>query len=269
MGTMANPETMIKVAQAAEAAGYESVWTGEHIVLPEPQQAPSPLPPEVPILDTAVALSVMASVTSRIKLGSGIIILPQRQPAVLAKSLASIDQVSKGRLIFGFGVGYLEPEMVACGAQMGERGRRCDEYLAAMRALWQQDAVSIDTKYVSFSSVTANPKPVNGTIDVVVGGHSKAAFRRAVQSANGWFGFARDLEATKSDIAGLAQAAELYERPSELGPLEISITPSHRLGPGDRQVFGELGVDRLILQPGHHKPIDDILTYVETYQPLN
>ena len=269
MGTMANPAAMVRVAQEAEAAGYESLWTGEHIVLPEPQAAPSPLPPDVPILDTAVALSWMASATTRVRLGSGIVILPQRQPAVLAKSLVAVDQVSNGRLIFGFGVGYLEPEMTACGTPMADRGQRSDEYLAAMRALWHHDAVSIDGKYVCLKSVTANPKPVNETIPVVVGGHSKAAFRRAIQSAHGWFGFARDLQATKADIEGLRQAANQYDRPSDLGPLEISITPRRRLSPSEPEAFAELGVDRLILQPGHHKSVDDILTYVETYRPVD
>ena len=131
-----NPATMVAVAQAAEAAGYESVWTGEHIVLPDPQRPPAPAPPEVPFVDTAVALAYLAAATDTIKLGTGIIILPQRQPAVLAKSLASLDHVSGGRLLFGLGVGYLEPEMTACSTPMEARGARADEYLAAMRALW-------------------------------------------------------------------------------------------------------------------------------------
>ena len=96
-----DPSAMVRVAQAAEAAGYESVWTGEHIVLPDPQAPPSPAPPETSMVDTAVALAYLAGQTSTIKLGTGIIILPQRQPAVLAKSLASLDYVSGGRLIFG------------------------------------------------------------------------------------------------------------------------------------------------------------------------
>ena len=118
-----------------------------------------PAAPETPMVDTAVALSYLAAVTDTISLGTGIIILPQRQPAVLAKSLASLDHVSGGRLLFGLGVGYLEPEMTACSTPMQRRGERSDEYLRAMRTLWTDDAGSFDGEFVTFDGVTANPKP--------------------------------------------------------------------------------------------------------------
>ena len=262
-----DPRSMLRIAAAAEEAGYESVWTGEHIVLPDPQAPPSPAPPETPMVDTAVALAYVAAATTSIRLGSGIIILPQRQPAVLAKSLASLDHVSGGRLIFGLGVGYLEPEMTACSTPMDGRGRRADEYLAAMRTLWSGDAVSFDGEFVRFSGVTANPKPAQAEIHTVVGGHSAAAARRAATLANGWYGFMRDLETTATDIAGLREAVERHRRPDHLGPLEISITPARRPGPGDIEAYAELGVDRLILQPGWHRGQDEILAYIETYAP--
>lgn len=267
MGSMADPSSMTRVAVEAEAAGYESVWTGEHIVLPDPQAPPSPAAPETPMVDTAVSLAYVAAVTNTIKLGSGIIILPQRQPAVLAKSLASLDHLSGGRLLFGLGVGYLEPEMTACGVPLARRGERSDEYLAAMRVLWSTDAGSFDGEFVTFDSVTANPKPTQAAIPVVVGGHSGRAARRAVESAHGWYGFMRDLDTTKADIARLEAMAESHDRPADLGKLEISITPPGRLKPGDLEAYAELGVDRLILQPGGHRSLDEWLTYVEQYAP--
>jgi probable F420-dependent oxidoreductase len=203
MGGVGEPSVMARIAREAESAGYESVWTGEHIVLPDPQAPPSPAAPETSMVDTAAALSYLAAVTSTIKLGSGIIILPQRQPAVLAKSLASVDYLSGGRLIFGLGVGYLEPEMTACSTPMERRGERADEYLAAMRKLWTEDAASFDGEFVQFSNVTANPKPVQDAIHTVVGGHSRPASRRAVQLAHGWYGFMRNPETTAADIAQL------------------------------------------------------------------
>ena len=103
-GPLANPDDMARAAVAAEDAGFESLWTAEHVVLPDPQAPPSPMPPQAPLLDPAVALSYCAAVTERVKLGTGIIILPQRNPLVLAKELASVDVVSKGRLLFGVGV---------------------------------------------------------------------------------------------------------------------------------------------------------------------
>ena len=268
MGRAGEPETMVRVARAAEAAGYESVWTGEHIVLPDPQAPPSPAPPETSMVDTVVSLSYVAASTTAIRLGSGIIILPQRQPAVLAKSLASLDHVSGGRLIFGLGVGYLEPEMTACGTPMERRGERSNEYLAAMRQLWSEDATSFDGEFVNFQHVTANPKPPQSSIHTVVGGHSKRAKRRAVSMAHGWYGFMRDPETAAADIAGLRQAADMVERPADLGELEISITPMRRLGPGDVEAYGELGVHRLILQPGWHRSEDEILRYIDDNQPL-
>lgn len=269
MGNAGSPETMVEVAQAAESAGYESVWTGEHIVLPDPQAPPSPAAPETVMVDSAVALTWIGASTSTIRLGTGIIIMPQRQPAVLAKSLASLDYLTAGRLMFGYGVGYLEPEMTACSAPMAGRGERSDEYLRAMRTLWTGDAVTFDGEHVQFEDVTANPKPAQVDVHTVVGGHSGRAARRAVGLAHGWYGFMRDPATTKQDLARLAAAADEVERPSELGRLEISITPRGRLTAEDYTAYAELGVDRIIVQPGGHRDRDALLTYVETYAPAN
>ena len=121
-GVTADVDAMISIAKAAEAAGLESVWTGEHVVLPDPRVPPSPSDPQTPFLDPAVALSHIAAHTDRIRLGTGIIILPQRNPVVLAKGLASVDVVSNGRLIFGSAAGYLEPAVRALGAPFEHRG---------------------------------------------------------------------------------------------------------------------------------------------------
>jgi alkanesulfonate monooxygenase SsuD/methylene tetrahydromethanopterin reductase-like flavin-dependent oxidoreductase (luciferase family) len=148
MGPCSDPVTAVRVAQAAEAAGFESVWTGEHIVLPDPQAPASPVPhgighrsrrrlaqhldPKSPLLDPAVSLAFVAAHTQRVKLGTGIIILPQRNPLVLAKELASVDVVSGGRLIFGLGVGFLKAEFDALGIPFTHKGERTIEYLQAM-----------------------------------------------------------------------------------------------------------------------------------------
>lgn len=267
MGTCADPSVMARVALEAEAAGYDSVWTGEHIVLPDPQVPPSPAAPETPMVDSAVALSYLAAVTSTILLGTGIIILPQRQPAVLAKSLASLDHMSGGRLLFGLGVGYLEPEMMACSTPMQRRGDRADEYLRAMRTLWTHDGGSFDGEFVTFRGVTANPKPVQSHVHTVVGGHSRQAARRAVRFAHGWYGFMRDPETASADLAQLRSAADDVDRPTDLGRLEISITPRSTPTPADVAAYADLGVDRLILQPGGHRDLDAVLAFVEQHRP--
>jgi len=270
MGLMGDPSIMVSVAQACEAAGYESVWTGEHIVLPDPQAPPSPAAPETVFVDSAAALSYLAAATTTIKLGTGIIILPQRQPAVLAKSLASVDHLSGGRLLFGLGVGYLEPEMTACSTPMANRGERADEYLAAMRKLWTTDVASFDGDFVSFSSVTANPKPAQADLHTVVGGHSRRAARRAVEHAHGWYGFMRDPETAAADIAQLQSVAESVDRPAHLGKLEISITPARRLRAEDVAAYAKVGVDRIIVQPGRSVVSgDELLSFVDEHAPSN
>ncbi len=123
----AGPEALARFAPLAEELGYDSLWMGEHVVVPDPRRPPSPMEPDEPIHDPLVALAFAAAHTRRIRIATGIVILPQRNPVVLAKQLASLDAVSGGRLIFGMGVGYLEPEMTAVGVPMERRGARADE----------------------------------------------------------------------------------------------------------------------------------------------
>ena len=262
-----DPDAMARVTQAAETAGFESVWTGEHIVLPDPQAPPSPAAPETPMIDTAATLSYLAAVTDTIKLGSGIIILPQRQPAVLAKSLASVDHLSGGRLLFGLGVGYLEPEMTACSTPMARRGQRADEYLAAMRVLWSTDGGSFDGEFVTFDSVTANPKPAQADLHTVVGGHSRRALQRAHELAHGWYGFRRDPDTTASDIQRLQEVADEFDRPDLLGSLEISITPPGPLTAEDLEAYTEMGVERLVLLLGAQRGEDACMRLIEEHAP--
>lgn len=247
MGIGSNPEISVRVAQAAEAAGFESTWTGEHVVLPDPQVPPSPLPPQHPMLDPAVALAFIAGQTKTIRLGTGIIILPQRNPLVLAKELASVDVVSGGRLIFGLGIGYLKPEFDALGIPFTQKGPRSIDYLQAMKAVWIQDKPAHSGEFVSFSGIQAQPQPVQKPHPpVVFGGHTPEAYKRTIEHGNGWFGFALDVEATAKCLAGLKEAAGQVDRPSSLGELEFSVTPKGKLDADTVKRFTDLGVHRLI-----------------------
>lgn len=245
------PETAREVAQLAEAAGFESLWAGEHVVLPDPRVPPSPMAPRDRILDPVVALTYLAVHTSRVRLGTGIIILPQRNPLVLAKELASLDELSGGRLIFGIGVGYLEPEFRALGIPFADRGARTDDYLAAMRAIWTQPQPAYHGRFVSFEGVQAHPQR---NIPVVIGGESLPAYRRAVERAAGWYGFNLDLDMTAQALADIRRASQRLTRPSELGELEISVTPAEPLTQEDVKRFADLGVHRLIVMPLHRMP---------------
>jgi probable F420-dependent oxidoreductase len=250
-GACADPEAARRVARAAEEGGFESLWTGEHVVLPDPQAPPSPSPPDVPFLDPAVALAHVAAHTKTIRLGTGIIILPQRNPLILAKELASVDVVSGGRLLFGLGIGYLKAEFDALGVSFDDKGARATEYLAAILALWTQPQPRYEGRFVAFSGIQAQPRPVQQPHPpIVIGGHSEPAFRRAVEHANGWYGFMLDLERTAKCIEGLREAQKKYPRPAALGPLEISVTPRAKLDHDTVQRFADLGVKRLIV----HRP---------------
>jgi probable F420-dependent oxidoreductase len=245
-GACAFPDTAAAVAKAAEQAGFESVWTGEHVILPDPQAPPSPVAPDFPMDDPTVALAFVAAHTSKIRLGTGIIILPQRNPVVLAKELASLDVLSKGRLIFGIGVGYLKPEFEAIGAPFDHKGARAEEYLASMIALWSMEKPEFSGRWVKFKGVNAMPRPVQKPHpEIVFGGHTPEAYSRAARLARGWYGFALDLDGTKKCIEGLRAACAKTGRKFE--DLEISVTPRPPVDADTAKRFADLGVSRLIL----------------------
>jgi len=205
------------------------------------------------MLDPAVALTFLAAHTTTIRLGTGIIILPQRNPLVLAKELASLDVVSGGRLIFGIGVGYLKAEFDALGIPFTAKGARTEEYLRAMLAIWTEEGPHVAGRFVSFRGVQAHPHPVQKPHpEIVFGGHTPEAFRRAAQYARGWYGFALDHEQTAASIDGLRSACQALGR--RFDDLEISVTPRPErdravLGPESARRFAEQGVHRLIVFP--------------------
>jgi probable F420-dependent oxidoreductase len=241
------PETAVEIAQFAETIGFESLWAGEHVVLPDPQTPPSPLAPDDRILDPLITLTFLAAHTHQIRLGTGIIILPQRNPLVLAKELASLDELSGGRLIFGIGAGYLEPEFRALGIPFADRGARTDDYLAAMQTIWTQPKPAYHGRFVAFEHIQAHPQR---NIPVVVGGNSPSAYRRAIEQGTGWYGWSLNLDETRHALADITEALKRYDRPQALGKLEISVTPPSRvITLEDAQRYADLGVDRLILLP--------------------
>jgi len=245
----AEPDNLVAAAQAAEAAGFESLWVGEHVVLPDPQVPPSPMAPQDPALDSVLALTWAAAHTNSVRLGTGIVILPQRNPVVLAKEMASLDVLSKGRVMFGIGAGYLEPEFRAIGANFTERGAVTDEFLDTLEHLWYDDHPEYHGRFVDFAGVDAYPRPVQRPIPLVIGGHSPPAYRRAVARAHGWYGFAQTPEGTAACLAGLREAGSSVERPQNLGQLEITVTPRGRLTHDRAAAFAEIGVDRLVVYP--------------------
>lgn len=247
MGSMSRPEDLAEAARAAEAAGFDSVWAGEHIVLPDPQVPPSPMAPQDPALDSLLALTWAAAHTATIRLATGIVIVPQRNPVVLAKQVATLDVLSGGRVILGVGAGYLEPEFRAVGADFSERGAITDEYLDAMRALWYDQHPEYHGRFADFAGIDAHPRPLQQPIPLIVGGHSAPAYRRAVARAHGWYGYWLTPQQVVTSLAGLAAAADQVKRPAGLGELEISVTPRGRITPELAAEFAQAGVHRLVV----------------------
>lgn len=269
-GACSTPENIVRIATLAEELGYESLWVGEHVVAPSPRVPPSPIDPTHPMLDPMVALAFIAAVTERVKIATGIVILPQRNPLVLAKQVASLDVLSGGRLLLGLGVGYLEPEFRAVGVPLADRGRRSTEYLEAMRQLWNSPEPAYEGAYVAFSGVDAYPRPVQPSgPPIVIGGLSAAGYRRAVKLGNGWYGWGLTVEKTAEVLAGLVAAATTVDRPSALGRLEITVTPPQgaEIDPATAARYAELGVDRLVVNPPAGADIETVATYVREHAP--
>jgi probable F420-dependent oxidoreductase len=273
-GTCADPDSLVRVAQYAEAAGFDSLWAGEHIVLPSPQPPDYAIAPEIPFLDAVVALALAAANTTSITVATGILELPLHQPVLLAKQLASVDQISRGRLVVGIGVGYLTPEFAALGVSLDERATRIDEHLAAMRALWTMDAPEFHGRHVEFAGVDSHPRPVRpGGPAIMIGGNSAMARRRAITTARGWIPADFDLDATREARRALDHDLDELERPASLGSFDFTvISPTSRLDGELVDGYRELGVDRLVVLPGldvpaerryHAVPIDDIFRTID------
>lgn len=266
-GPLAQPDAIAAVLRCAEDAGFESAWTGEHVVVIDPQEAPSPVPPEFPFIDTVAALSFAAGVTRRLKLGSGIILLAQRNPVVLAKELTSIDVLSNGRLMFGVGVGYIPREFEAIGVPYEERGARVDEYIEAIRALWTQDKPAFDGRFTKFDRIQSKPMPVQTPHPpIIIGGMSPAGYQRAIRHGDGWYGYGQDEQAVAASIEGLKTAAREAGRASRFTELDISVTPRGPMTLDRLKRFEDLGVHRLNLTPvlkGSGSPLENAKRFIE------
>ena len=212
--------TALGICQVAEAAGFESVWGGEHVLIPDsigskyPYTADGKIPmdPDTPVPDPLIWLAFAAAAAPTLRLGTCILIVPQRNPLVLAKELATLDQLSGGRVELGLGVGWMKEEFDALGVPWERRGARNDEYVAAMRSLWAGPHAEFHGDFVDFEPATCSPRPVNGSIPVLVGGDTEAAIQRAVRIADGYFPGEGDVDRLGALLGRVRQAAERADR---------------------------------------------------------
>ncbi|MDQ3757060.1 MAG: LLM class F420-dependent oxidoreductase [Actinomycetota bacterium] len=253
-GPLSRPEVGGALARLAEEAGFESLWTVEHVVVPAgyestyPYSADGRMPggEDVDIADPLVWLAWVGGQTSRIKLATGILILPQRNPLVLAKEVATLDRLTGGRVVLGVGIGWLREEFEALGVPFEERGARTEEYIQALRAAWTQDSPTFEGRFTSFAGAKSNPKPDQaGGVPIVVGGHSEGAARRAGRFGDGFFPGSADVETTAHLIGVMRKAAEEAGR----DPDAIQVTCAARFDPETVERYAELGVTRLMVPP--------------------
>jgi probable F420-dependent oxidoreductase len=235
--TFPAPALARRVAVAAEQAGFESMLCIEHVAIPTEYESVYPYGPDgrfpggpsVVLPDPLIWRSYVAAVTSRIRLMTGVLILPQRNPLVLAKEVATLDYLSEGRVSLGIGIGWLREEFEAIGVPFEGRGTRAEEHVAAMRALWAADDAGYQGRYVRFTGMSCNPKPAQARLPIFVGGHSPAAARRAGRIGDGYF----PAIGRQVDLPALFEIARASAREHGRDPAEIELTA------GCPDVFGD------------------------------
>jgi len=259
-GPFADPATFEALVRSADESGFESIWTVEHVVVPVGYESrypysPSgrmPGPESAPIPDPLVALSYAAAISERLRLATGIVILPQRHPVYVAKEFASLDVLSGGRAILGVGIGWLEEEFRVLGVPFRERAARTEESVRAIRSLWKDEPEAFEGRFYRWPPVQSNPKPVQKPgVPIVVGGHVEGAARRAARVGDGFFPANTDV----GTLAGLLDA--LRDECGKIGrdPAEIEITST--AGPLDLDTvrrYEDLGVSRLVTMPPAFDP---------------
>ena len=261
MSPSSTPEMLSEFGRRAEETGLESIWMGEHVVLFDEMEFPYPgsrdgkipVPEAGGLLDVVATFGFLAQATSRIRLGTGICLVPQRNPVYTAKEFATLDWLTGGRIDFGVGVGWCKEETQACGYSFEDRGERCDEFLELIQTLWTKPYASFQGKHFALAECRMDPKPVQQPhIPIIVGGHARPSLRRAARMGSGWYGFSIDPAMTRGLLESLDE--ELAAQGRSRDGFEIVITPPYRVSEEMVREFADLGVDRLIVMLGSQRP---------------
>jgi probable F420-dependent oxidoreductase len=273
LSPLADPNMIRDFGRRAEAIGLDSIWMGEHVVLfdkntfpyPGSKDGRLPVPEGAGLLDVTATFGFLAAMTKKLRLGTGVALVPQRNPMYTAKEICTLDWLTGGRIDFGIGVGWNKEEVEACGYRWEDRGARCDEFLEVMRRLWTEPVVNFTGKWVKIETCRLDPKPIQKPhVPIIVGGYADAALRRAVRSGAGWYGFNRDPAATREVInrldAAFAKAGR--QRGSDF---QIIITPPAAMAIDSMQQYADVGVDRLIVNLGNQRPerVDERMNELE------
>lgn len=249
------PEYVSVLGRTADERGFHSIWLGEHVVLfddylstyPYAGDGRIPLAPQSNLLETFTALSFMAAETKQLRLGTGICLVPQRNPVYTAKEAAAVDYLSNGRLDFGVGVGWLKEEFDALGVPFERRGARCREYLEVIRQLWCEEISEHQGEFYTLPACRQYPKPVQTPHPPIhFGGESEVALKRVADLGQGWYGFNLMQDAAVERIGRLDEL--LRERGRGLDDIEISVSPYlNRIDLDGLKRYRDAGVDQVIL----------------------
>ena len=253
-GPFAYPEPLAHLARTAEEVGMESIWTVEHVVVPVGYQSEYPYsesgkmpgPENVPIPDPVLPLAFVAAVTKTLRLGTGVMILPQRHPAYVAKEMATLDVLSGGRAMLGVGIGWLREEFETLGVPFAERAKRTEESIRAIRSLWKEEPEAFKGQFYKWAPVESHPKPVQRPgVPIIIGGHADGAARRAARYGDGFFPARGDDETLGRLLSVLhAECAAIGRRPGE-----IEITTGGGMSLDAVRRFEDFGVSRLVIAP--------------------
>ena len=244
-------EHMLGTARAAEALGFESVWTFEHVIVPVDYSSKYPynstgkmgIPPETNFVDPLVAVTAMATVTERLKFGTGVNILSQANPLYVAKQAASLDMLSGGRFMLGVGIGWLREEFVAAGVPFERRGARFDDYIAAMRKVWSGEVVEHQSEFLNWSGFKSYPIPQQ--LPVVMGGDKGKIYERIARHGDGWFAPIPEVENLAPALDQLKAACDAEGR--DYKDIEISCMWNPKGGADSVRAYEDAGVHRLIV----------------------
>ncbi len=254
-GSTARPAPMIQVAQKAETLGFESLWIPAHLAVPLSMDSPYPYSadgqfpggPDARLHDPFVALGFIAAHTQTIKLGTGVFVLPLRNPLAVAKAVVSVDVLSEGRMLFGVGIGWLREEFEAVGMSYTNRVSRTREWVAMLKALWTEETPQFQGRYHSLPPIGFNPKPVQQPHPpILFGGESEPALRRAVELGDGWIGVRHSPDSIQPLLSRLKQLAGEANR--DFSTLDITVGVDTGVPDLDTvKRFEDAGVHRLVV----------------------
>jgi len=262
MGPIADPDFIVRYSQLVESLGFESLWTIDHAVMhmeydsryPYKTGGRTPLPPDSNMPDPLILMSFIAGVTKRIRLGTAMLILPQRHPIILAKEVASLDQYAKGRITLGIGVGWVKEEVEVMKQDFADRGRRTNEWIEVLKVLWNQDISDYEGDYFQFKAVISNPKPAqSGGVPIMIGGHSSAAARRAGRYGDEFYPHWSTRGPNKDELERLVpivmESAEQAGRPADAVKLTLTSTSDAKTSLETAEFCAELGAERVVVLP--------------------